>query len=454
MKNSFEIPVTHFTQVENNPGPLWGYGSSSIVRQDNNVYCTVMKVDTNSNSMCNMKWNLLMLSEGTNKWEKIISGSHYSEREPCPLGRLSENELIISINPCKDVRYITPENKSAHFCTPKLVLLDCTSMAMKEITPEWSQPYEFTEHSYRGMATDSNENSSLLFQVVGYHGLAWTYLDHQFSSKANGFLSFPSRATFPQVAIRGKSAAILAVSDVYEPNIEWREYKKQVTGKEWDYDFRQLFFSYTPDISCIPFSPITTLASQDETCGHMRNMDLYIDGDGISHIVWIDRNIWHGFIREMFFKDIQIIIRLNYCRVKNGKVIFRKTILESREILGQNKKNSALMMSGAVPNYAAFHVSDSNKLFLVYHISSNLEDIKSGNYIQQVFPEYCDSNKILDLDFPLASFFTANFRLGNAPSKIIDLYGTTSGWEYDDLSRRRTDKWIRYAQVRLGECYE
>ena len=57
------------------------------------------------------------------------------------------------------------------------------------------------------------------------------------------------------------------VSDIVEPYPEWRAYKKQLTGKEWDYDFRRLFYTWTPDITREKFRHWVEVASRDKTCG-------------------------------------------------------------------------------------------------------------------------------------------------------------------------------------------
>lgn len=41
-------------------------------------------------------------------------------------------------------------------------------------------------------------------------------------------------------AARERAAYVMAVDDIVEPNPAWREHKRSVTGREWDYDFRQI----------------------------------------------------------------------------------------------------------------------------------------------------------------------------------------------------------------------
>ncbi|MGQ9904728.1 MAG: hypothetical protein ACUVRU_10510, partial [Anaerolineae bacterium] len=110
-------------------------------------------------------------------------------------------------------------------------------------------------------------------------------MDHSGAWTRSGMIRFPLRACYPQVALVNRAAYVMAVSDIVEPNVEWRAHKKRITGNDWDYDFRQLYFTWSPDIVTTPFSPILTVASVDETCGHIRNLDLWIGPDGDAHLL-------------------------------------------------------------------------------------------------------------------------------------------------------------------------
>jgi hypothetical protein len=57
------------------------------------------------------------------------------------------------------------------------------------------------------------------------------------------------------------------VSDIVEPYPEWRAFKKELTGQGWDYDFRRLFYTWTPDITRARFRPWVEIASRDKTGG-------------------------------------------------------------------------------------------------------------------------------------------------------------------------------------------
>src|SRR5438132_9136305 len=46
----------------------------------------------------------------------------------------------------------------------------------------------------------------------------------------------PIRVCYPNVALRNRALYFCGVSDIVEPYQSWRQDKKQLTGREWDYD--------------------------------------------------------------------------------------------------------------------------------------------------------------------------------------------------------------------------
>ena len=51
----------------------------------------------------------------------------------------------------------------------------------------------------------------------------------------------PIRVCYPNVMLKDRAVYFCGVSDIIEPKKEWRKFKRELTGKEWDYDFRRLF---------------------------------------------------------------------------------------------------------------------------------------------------------------------------------------------------------------------
>ena len=97
----------------------------------------------------------------------------------------------------------------------------------------------------------------------------------------------------------------IGVGDIVEPITAWRDAKLEITGREWDYVFRRLFYAYTPDVTAQPFGERIEIANRDQTAGHIRNGDLHLDADGLVHILWTESNLDHR-LRDRFFPDQQI----------------------------------------------------------------------------------------------------------------------------------------------------
>ena len=129
----------------------------------------------------------------------------------------------------------------------------------------------------------------------------------------------PIRVCYPNVAIRDRAVHFVGVSDVLEPNPAWREFKRELTGQEWDYDFRRLFYTWTPDITKQPFAEWVEIASRDATGGHVQPGDLWLSPNGDAHLIWSERAIDER-LREKFFPDAKQSEQLNYAVVRGGKL--------------------------------------------------------------------------------------------------------------------------------------
>ena len=101
----------------------------------------------------------------------------------------------------------------------------------------------------------------------------------------------PIRVCYPNVALRNRAVYFVGVSDVLEPNPAWRKFKRELTGQQWDYDFRRLFYTWTPDITKQPFAEWVEIASRDATGGHVQPGDLWLSPNGDAHLIWSERAI-------------------------------------------------------------------------------------------------------------------------------------------------------------------
>ena len=144
----------------------------------------------------------------------------------------------------------------------------------------------------------------------------------------------PIRVCYTTVAIADKKIFFCGVSDIVEPNPQWAEFKRELTGRAWDYDFRRLFFTWTNDITTEEFQPWVEISSRETTCGWMMPCDLYVAPDGIIHLLWSERAI-DTRLRERFFPDAKQSEALCHAIVREGKVLKRSNVM----IRHETKKN-------------------------------------------------------------------------------------------------------------------
>ncbi len=130
--------------------------------------------------------------------------------------------------------------------------------------------------------------------------------------------------------LKNRAVHFCGVSDIVEPYPEWRAYKKQLTGHEWDYDFRRLFYTWTPDITREKFRPWVEIASRDKTCGWISPGDLWLAPDGAVHLVWTERALDER-LRAKFFPEAKQSHAVNYAIVREGKVVLRRTLMLAEE---------------------------------------------------------------------------------------------------------------------------
>lgn len=440
--------VTTYEPPNNGSGPLWCYGSPVIARDGDAVFCSVPETVAGAKPLCNTRWQLFMRRDGEAGFTRVQAGPGPAEREPCPMARLAGGRILLSVNP--RTRYRETWNTGESWaCHPHLLQFDAGAPTRPPLAlqPVWDQDYEFTEHSYRGIAADAGRGEILLLNIVGHEGQAWSFMDGSGAWTRNGMIRFPLRACYPHVALVNRAACIMAVSDIVEPNLEWRDYKRRVTGNEWDYDFRQLYFTWTPDLTSTPFSPILTVASVDETCGHIRNLDLWIGPDGDAHLLWLERNVWHAFMRDAFFPGLPITVALKYARVRHGEVIARRTLAQCEEDSSRRQpaqehifvpgRTAEVPMRGPRPTCGAFHAIAPDQALVIYHLSDE-QGAAGGLYVEPFPPAPVRAPVRLPLAHPMHTFFTATPRNGTPASAVIDLFGV--GAEPNT---------VRYAQARL-----
>ena len=316
----------------NGSSPLWCYGSSIFVRDGENLYLSLQQVDEEYPPSCNCHWELMKREGG--EWKTLFSGGKGLEREPCPLIRMGPGELVLSTqSKLTEKPFHDGQGDTPWYAKPGLLGIypDETDNddAYHHYHPTFPDGAQFTDTSYRGIAVDPKSREILLMiidQRDDNYVPAWFKQDGSWESLPD--LEFPIRACYPQIVIRDREAHVLAIGDIYEPIEEWREYKYEKLQRRWDYAFRRLFYSWSPDLGRETFREPVEIDSVDDTAGHMLNLDLYVDESGRAHVLYIKKPQQFDFMRDRFFPGEPMTVSLEYAVLEQGKVIKRSTLHE------------------------------------------------------------------------------------------------------------------------------
>lgn len=425
-----EEEVYDFAPSENGSGPMWCSGSTCIVRSGDRVFASGIETLAEAKPLNNVRWTLY--ERGSTGWKRRQADAVDRTREPSPLALLGDGRLFLSANPTLATNRETYSGPAR----PELLSFDIRDVGgpITRLLPIWQGLPKFTEHSYRSFAADGPGRALLLLQNIDYTHAEWSFMDLRHQRSSQGRLMWPMgtdyakpqpiRVCYPDVAVRGKAVFFCGVSDIIEPNPEWRAYKKELTGKEWDYDFRRLFFTWTPDITTTPFRPWIEIASREKTCGWISPGDLWAAPNGDVHLLWTERALDER-LRAKFYPEARQSHSMVYARVRKGRVVHRETILEAAE-----------GGAGVVPSAARFHVTPEDRLLVLCHAGGSV----SENRIYEVQHDGSISGPVrIGFKTPFTTFFTATPRAGCAPSRTIDILGHQSG-------KPRT---LSYGQVRL-----
>jgi len=122
----------------------------------------------------------------------------------------------------------------------------------------------FHDHSYRGLPS-MPLRALLMLNIDAKTSIQhWCRLDAQARRSATA----RSRSRFAPAILRSHCRAhghVMAIGDIVEPVEEWRTYKFEQTQRKWDYVFRILYYTWTPDIAQRPFAEPIEIANVDKT---------------------------------------------------------------------------------------------------------------------------------------------------------------------------------------------
>ncbi len=408
------MPVTIETEelvyrnhpADNGAGPLWTYGSPLLARLDSDVLVSTIETDRNVPGFCNTRWQIRRCT--ASGWSIWRQGDQADQREPCPIGAFPDGTIWLSTNPNAD-----PRRPKYARCTPQLLRFSPAGQ-MQTFQPPWPLDAVFTDHSYRGMAVDPDAQSVLLLNIDAKEGCYhYALLNDRLEWSALGILRFPIRACYPNLAIRGRSAHVLAIGDIVEPNEAWRAAKHERSGRQWDYVFRRLFYAWTPDIERVPFCEPLEIDNLDATCGYLRNGDVYLTDLNAAHLVFYRQSCQYDFIRDRFFPGLPLERSLEYALVRDGRIAQRRTFLKSDD-------RSELIGLGDGPR---LHATPDGHLRLVALITHGDSDRPQHHLrLQPLWPQPADPQNIL-LTQPIHLFQTNTPRGGSAAGLTLDLYG-------------------------------
>ena len=406
--------VYRFVPADNGAGPLWCRGSTCLVRWQDRVFASGLETLADAKPLNNCRW--LLFERTKDSWTLVADGKQDRTREPCPLVVFQRGQLWLSDNPT----LVQDPNAYAGPARPTLYLWDLSGSMPNPtaVIPEWKGSPRFTEHSYRSFAADGKHSELILFQNVDYTHAEWAFRDSQGQWTAGRLVwpfgadyekPQPIRVCYPCVALRDRRVYFFGVSDIVEPNPVWREFKRKLTGRDWDYDFRRLFFTSCDDITKGEFTPWQEISSREKTCGWITPLDLWVSDEHDVYLLWHERAIDER-LRPQFFPEEKQAYELNYAIWRKGQLVLRRPLIRWQE--GD---------TGPVPEFARFHVLPDGRLLVFCSMTAR------GQAFNKVFAIGADGSPGPFVDVPLRepmrSFFTATPRAGCEKSTSLDLLG-------------------------------
>jgi hypothetical protein len=419
-----EEDVYNFVSADNGAGPLWCHNSTCLVRAGAELFASGLETLKEHKPLNNCRW--LLFRRGTNGWEQVQADVTGRTREPCPLAGFPDGRLFLSANPTLAT---APEAANGP-ARPEILEFDAGRLAVpyRTLLPEWEGAPELTEHSYRSFAADGPNRELILLQNVGYTHAEWAFRDRLGRWAAQGKLRWPRgdtyekpqpiRVCYPAVALRNRAVHFCGVSDIIEPRSEWRAFKKTLTGRDWDYEFRRLFYTWTPDIVSNRFHDWIEIASREATCGWITPCDLWAAPDGAVHLLWTERALDER-LRDKFFPGARQSHALNHALLREGRIIRRQTLVLAEE--GGSRE---------VPGRACFQATADHRLFVFFYVNGKgpAGQAVSEDRAMEVGPDGAAGPAVrVPLRGPFVDFHSAMVRAGSPPSDRLELLGQREG---------------------------
>ncbi|MCA9229363.1 MAG: hypothetical protein KDA57_01820 [Planctomycetales bacterium] len=427
-----EEEVYTYQPADNGAGPMWCFGNTSIVRVGDDVFASRLATIAERKPLNNCAASLLRRTDAG--WSEVHRAPGLT-REPSPLVAIGKERVFLSVNPT-----LTAVDTYSGPAQPGVLEFSLAALdePPRELAPTWEGQPEFREHSYRSFVADGENGELLLLQNIGYTHAEWSYCDREGNWSAYGKLKWPwggdyaepkpIRVCYPAVALKDRQVFFCGVSDIVEPNPAWRSYKKELTGREWDYDFRRLFFCWSDDIATGVFHDWVEVSSREATAGWISPNDLYVAPNGDVLVLWSEKALDER-LREKYFPEAKQRHSLECAVLRNGRVVRQSTLAEGGDELG-----------GLSPGRGRFHVAENGQLCVIYYVGGTDEKgqaLAENRIVALGLDGEVGEAISVALEQPLSSFFTATVRAGCQPSDTLDLLGSVGTS-------------MRYARIRLA----
>ncbi len=428
IKVETEESIATYEPADNGAGPLWCHGCTVIVRRGDEVFATGLQTLPDHVPLNNTQWVLYHRpNEGT--WSEVYRDDGRT-REPSPIALLGD-DLLVSANPT-----LAESGEYGGPATPTVFRFDTHDLDTPpdQQSPAWHGEPTFREHSYRTFISDRKTGQALYMQNEGYDIAHLSFL-HKEIWQPRGVIRWPFghvydkpqplRLCYPNVQLQDGVAHFLGVGDITEPVAAWQEAKKRITGRDWDYVFRRLFYAASQplpdaDEGGEPFGDWLELANRDETAGATRNCDLWVDAEGRVFVLWVEITT-DARIRDLFFPGVEVRHSLQMACIVGGVVDYTRTLATWAED-----------EVGPKPQLARFHeVAPGQAVILAQFSVEDEEERRRTIYRLAALPPQ-SANLPTWVDVPLnrpmaGTFLTSTVRGGSVPSPIIDLVGTIDG---------------------------
>ena len=423
-----EDQIDTYEPADNGAGPLWCHGSTVITRRQDEVFAAGLETLPDEVPLNNTRW-VLYHRRDDGEW-KVIHRDDGRTREPSPIALLGD-DLQVSANPT-----LAASGEYGGDAEAVVFRFDTTDLEQGPTSqrPSWMGNPSFRDHSYRTFIGDAATGQALYMQNEGYEVAHLSFLDGG-RWQERGVIRWPYgdvyakrqplRLCYPNVQLRDGVAHFLGVGDIVEPVDAWRESKKQITGRDWDYVFRRLFYSRSQPLTqqtTDPFGPWLELANRDETAGATRNCDLWVDPQGRTHVMWIDVSTDHR-IRDQFFPGVEVRHSLEYAVIVDDEARLQQTLAT----LGEDEE-------GGTPQVARFHEIAPGHAVIVAQFSTDSGPTYSvtelpGSTSEKTFGPGLDLTWVsIPFSRPMAgTFLTNTVRCGSMPSNTLDMVGTVNG---------------------------